>query len=71
MIVCSFSFAAHAVLLLVLALVDPGIPYLVLILVAVEVLPTFFVLWGNPSPRERREVITTCVPRAVCGAPLT
>jgi len=58
-IVCSLSFAAHAILLLVLALVDPGIAYLVVILVLVEVGPSLFVLWANPSPKERRVTATS------------
>lgn len=58
-IVCSLSFAAHAVLLLVLALVDPGIAYLVVILVLVEVGPSMFVLWANPSPKDRRVTATS------------
>lgn len=56
---CSLSFAAHAILLLVLALVDPGIAYLVVILVIVEVGPSMFVLWANPSPKERRITATS------------
>lgn len=49
-IVVSVSVAAHSIFLLLLAIFQPGIPYLALILAGLELVPAAILMWALPSP---------------------
>lgn len=48
--VVSVAVALHALFIFLLAITQPGIPYLALVLLVLDVVPTAVLLWSLPAP---------------------
>jgi len=60
--VCAASFLLHAIFLLALALASPGNPDLVIVLVILELTPSFFVLY-SAVPNETKNRVSSSLSR--------
>lgn len=50
--VVAVSVALHAVFIFILAITNPGIPYLALILLALDTIASVFLLWSLPNAKQ-------------------